>query len=168
MDNQIKAFMKRLDELSTGDRVALKRSAGVMLNETDGKAIAAFYRALPGSVPYKEDRWFAAACLKCMWDPAQTEGSPVETVLAGLLRGEELSDSMAHRIEALLDTDWDEDGFLLTKLCRMMKLIRGKTAAQIDFAALLEDLLYWNNDNQSVQRKWAHTIFTTVLNEEGE
>lgn len=163
MDNQIKTFIKRLDTIGTGDRVALKRSAGTMLNEADGKAIAALYRCMPDSIPYwQEERWFAAACMKCMWEPSEAEGEPMEKVLADLLAHEELSDSMAHRIEALLDTDWDEDGFLLTKLCRMVKLIRQKTTVQIDFAALLEDLLYWNQDNQSVQRKWAHTIFTTV------
>lgn len=159
----MKAFIERLDTVSIGDRVALKRSAGIMLNEADGKAIAALYRCLPGSVPYRqEDRWFAVACMKCMWEPTEAEGEPVEQILADLLAREELSDSMAHRIEALLDTQWDEDGFLLTKLCRLMKLIRQKTTAQIDFAALLQDLIFWNQDNQSVQRKWAHTIFTTV------
>lgn len=163
MDNQMKAFIERLNSSGTGDHVALKRSAGIMLNEADGKAIAALYRCLPGSVPYwQEDRWFAVACMKCMWEPTEAEGEPVEQILADLLAREELSGSMAHRIEALLDTQWDEDGFLLTKLCRLMKLIRQKTTAQIDFAALLQDLIFWNQDNQSVQRKWAHTIFTTV------
>lgn len=169
MDNQYELFMKRLDDLSTGSRVALKRSAGVMLNGADGKAIAAFYRCLPYSVPtWQEDRWFAAACIKCLWDPDLEGGNSVESVLAELLRNEDLSDSMGHRIEALLDTSWDQDGYMLTKLSRMMKMIRQKSTIQIDFAALLEDLIYWNNENQSVQRKWAHTIFTTVHDEKGE
>ena len=68
---------------------------------------------------------------------------------------------MQHRVEGLLDTQWDQDGYMLTKLCRMMKLIRQKTSEEIDFADLLEDLIYWNNENQSVQRKWARAIFST-------
>lgn len=156
------SFLERVDALSTGDRVALKRSAGVMLSEANGKAIAAFYRCITPAVPqWQEDRWFAASCIKCLWDPAEGTGEPVEKVLADLIRGAELSDSMQHRVEGLLDTQWDQDGYMLTKLCRMMKLIRQKTSEEIDFADLLEDLIYWNNENQSVQRKWARAIFST-------
>ena len=73
----------------------------------------------------------------------------------------ELSDSTLHRMEALLDTDWDNDGYMLIKLTRMIKLIRQKSdRAPIDFSALLEDLIYWNGENQSVRRKWARAVFT--------
>ena len=157
------SFLKRVDALSTGDRVALKRSAGVMLSEADGKAIAAFYRCVtPAVLQWQEDRWFAAACLKCLWDPAEIEGEPVENVLAKLIRSSELTDNMQHRVEGLLDTAWDQDGYMLTKLCRLVKMLRQKTAAELDFAGLLEDLIYWNNENQSVQRKWARAIFSTM------
>lgn len=156
------SFLERVDALSTGDRVALKRSAGVMLSEADGKAIAAFYRCITPAVPqWQEDRCFAVACMKCLWDPAEGTGEPVEKVLAYLIRGAELSDSMQHRVEGLIDTQWDQDGYMLTKLCRIIKLIRQKTSEEIDFAGLLEDLIYWNNENQSVQRKWARAIFST-------
>lgn len=155
------AFIKRVDALSTGDRVALKRSAGIMLSEADGKAIAAFYRCITPAVPqWQEDRWFAAACMKCLWEPAEDVGKPVEDILADLIRGAELSDSMQHRVEGLLDTQWDQDGYMLTKLSRIMKLVRQKTWQELDFAGLLEDLIYWNNENQSVQRKWARAIFS--------
>ena len=78
MENQssYESFLKRVDALSTGNRVALKRSVGVMLSEADGKAIAAFYRCVTPAIPqWQEDRWFATACIKCLWDP--TEGSGV-------------------------------------------------------------------------------------------
>ena len=41
------AFFDRLKMLGNGDRAALKRAAGIMLSEADGKAVAAFYRCLP-------------------------------------------------------------------------------------------------------------------------
>lgn len=156
-----RSFMERVDALSTGDRVALKRSAGVMLSEADGKAIAAFYRCVTPAIPqWQEDRWFAVACVKCLWDPPEGAGEPVENVLAKLFRSLELSDSVQHRVSGLLDTPWDQDGYMLTKLCRLMKMLRQKTAEALDFAGLLEDLIYWNNENQSVQRKWARAIFS--------
>lgn len=156
------SFLERIDALSTGERVALKRSAGFMLSESDGRAISAFYRCIvPSVLPWQEDRYFAVACLKCLWDPVKSAGEPVEKMLAKLIRGETLSESMEHRIESLLDTQWDKDGFFLVKLSRMVKMLRQKTTEEINFASLLEDLLYWNNDNQSVQRKWAREIFSS-------
>lgn len=162
MDNQswYGTFCQRIDQLDKGSRVALKRSVGVMLPQADGKAISAFYRCLLPSVPQKqEDKWFAVACMKCLWDPEEVPGLPVEQVIAQLVRDETLSGSMKHRVEGLLNTAWDQDGFLLVKLCRFMKLLRQKTTMTVDFSLLLEDLIYWNSDNQSVQRKWARAIF---------
>ena len=157
------SFMERVDALSTGDRAALKRSAGVMLSEADGKAIAAFYHCVTPVVPqWQEDRWFAAACMKCLWDPQEGAGEPVENVLGKLFHSSELSDSVQHRVSGLLDTQWDQDGYMLTKLCRLMKMLRQKTTQELAFADLLEDLIYWNNENQSVQRKWARAIFSDV------
>lgn len=163
MGNQerYESFLKRVDSLDSGSRVALKRSAGIMISQADAKAIAAFYRCISPAVPqWQEDRWFAVACIKCLWDPVVGPGEPVEDVLANLTRSAELSDSMQHSIEELLDTAWDQDGYMLTKLCRLTKMLRQKAPKELDFAALLEDMIYWNNENQSVQRKWARAIFS--------
>lgn len=157
------AFLKRVDNLSAGDRVALKRSAGTMISEAPGKAMTAFYRCAPLTIPqWQEDRWFAIACVKCLWDPIEGNSKPIEAIIAELINNSELSASMEHRVEALLDTAWDQDGYMLTKLCRMMKLLRQKAGTEPDFEALLEDVIYWNNESQSVQRKWARRIFSTT------
>lgn len=157
-------FLARLNSLGKGDRAALKRACGSMLTDADGKAIAAFYRCLPYGTPqWQEDRWFAVACLRCLWDTEAEGGEPFEKTIGGMIQNQkkELSKSTIHRAEVLLDTVWDEDGYMLTKLTRLVKLIRQKSdRAPIDFAALLEDLIYWNAENQSVQRKWARSIFT--------
>lgn len=155
-------FFSRIRELGTGDRAALKRSAGIMLADADGKAVAAFYRCLPfGTRQWQEDRWFAVACLRCLWDADVGEGEPFEQIIGRMIREEKLSESTGHRAEVLLDTDWDEDGYMLTKLTRLVKLIRQKSDREpVDFAALLDDLLSWNKENQRVQRKWARSIFT--------
>ena len=154
-------FFARLCALGTGERAALRRNAGNMLRQADGPAIAAFYRCLPARTErWQEDRWFAAACLSCLWAAEQKGGTPLEQIIASLIREQALSDSTRHRVELLLDTDWDADGYMLTKLTRLVKLIRQKSDREyIDFAALLEDLLYWNAETQSVQRKWAKAIF---------
>ena len=80
---------------------------------------------------------------------------------------DKLSKSTAHRVETLLDTKWDADGFMLTKLTRLIKLIRQKSdRAAVDFAALLDDLIRWNYDSQTVQRKWARAVFVQDTNNE--
>lgn len=165
MREEYHSFLSRLNGLGNGDRAALRRACGTMLFEADGKAIAAFYRCLPHGIPqWQEDRWFAAACLRCLWDREMEGGEPFERVIGRMIRAEELSESTLHRAEVLLDTDWDEDGYLLTKLTRLVKLVRQKSdRAPVDFGALLEDLLSWNVENQFVQRKWAHAIFTNDI-----
>lgn len=158
------SFFARLDKLRSGERAALKRSAGSMLSEAGGPAMAAFFQCLPYEVAM-ENRWFAAACFHCMWD-AGSQGVPLEKILCRLKNE---SDSMKNRIAALLDQRWDEDGYLLTKLCRMIKMVRQKGYC-VDCAALLEDLLYWNSDAQIVQRKWARAVYqiTDPTDEKGE
>ena len=164
-------FFVRLDELGTGERAALRREAGSLLNQSDGKAISVFYQCLPrGIAAWQEDRWFAVACLRCLWDAGSGNGTPLEQVISGLLRSDELSDSTEHRVELLLDTKWDADGYMLIKLTRLVKLIRQKSERMpIDFAELLDDLLGWNSETQYVQRKWAKAIFmreTTMMEKE--
>ena len=102
------------------------------------------------------------ACLRCLWDAGQEGGQPLELIIADLLRKDELSDSTRHRVELLLDTEWDNDGYLMAKLTRLVKLVRQKSdRTQIDFSLLLDDLLRWNSDWQTVQRKWARTVFSS-------
>lgn len=160
------AFFTKLDSLPSGDRAALKRAAGSMLSEADGKAMSAFFHCLPyGIKPYRESQWFAAGCFYCLWD-AGSRGIPLEKILC---RMKNESDSMKRRVAALLDQRWEDDGYLLTKLTRMIKMARQKGYC-VDCAALLDDLLHWNSDFQIVQRKWARTMYqiTDPTDEKGE
>ena len=169
-ENQ-KRFFDCLNRLGTGERAALRREAGIMLQDTDGMALTVFYRCLPSTVDsWQESKWFAVACLRCLWDAGETESTPFEQVIAELLRSGDLSESTTHRVEILLDTRWDTDGYMLTKLSRLVKLIRQKSDRKtIDFSALLDDLIRWNSDSQTVQRKWARAIFScSNMNEEKE
>ena len=47
MTESYHSFLNRLKMLGNGDRAALKRAAGIMLSEADGKSVATFYRCLP-------------------------------------------------------------------------------------------------------------------------
>lgn len=164
MRKEKELFINRLDRLGKGERSALRRAAGIMLQDADGSALVAFYKCVPFKVEkWQEPRWFAVACLSCLWDSSSIEGKPLEHIIKEMVRTEILSASTTHRVEILLDTKWDEDGYMLTKLVRIIRLIRQKAdSGQPDFISLLDDLLFWNSETQSVQRKWARTIFANI------
>ena len=148
-------FFDLLQKCSTGERAALRRNCGRLLKDADGQAVTVFYRCLPREVPqWQEDRWFAAGCFSCLWDE-DAKAEPLEAVFS---RMKEDSDSMEHRLAAMLDLQWDADGYLLAKLCRIIKMVKSKGAA-VDCESLLKDLIYWNSGSQSVQRKWARTMY---------
>lgn len=148
-------FWEALSRCSSGDRAALRRCAGTRLCEANGQAVMIFYRCLPGEVPvWQEDRWFAAACFSCLWD-GEEKGQPMEAVLSRL---KEYSDSMEHRLGSILELRWEEDGFLLSKLARILKMAKSK-GLPVDCRKLLEDLIFWNSSNQSVKKKWARGMY---------
>lgn len=159
-------FFLQLDRLPKGARTALKREAGIMLPQADSKAIQAFYQCLPFGTPqWQEERFFAAACLHCLWEADMKNRQPLEKIFYQLGRDAQVSDSTAHRLEGILDLTWDEDGFLLGKLTRLMKLVKSKNYA-VDCASLLRDLLYWNGEKQTVQLRWARALY--IKRDEGE
>ncbi|MBS5166056.1 MAG: type I-E CRISPR-associated protein Cse2/CasB [Butyricicoccus pullicaecorum] len=152
------SFFQRLDALPKGERVALKREVGTMLYQADGRTVRIFYQCLPyGATAWQEDRIFAAACLHCLWD-TEAKRQPIEQIFYQLRRDQDISESTGHRLETLLDVPWDEDGFMLTKLVRLIRLAKFKGYA-VDCQQLLEDLFYWNGEKQSVQRKWARALY---------
>ena len=160
----MQAYFDRLSNCSTGERAAMRRNCGRLLGDADGQAVTVFYRCLPREVPqWQESQWFAAGCFSCLWD-ADAGGEPLEKIFSKL---KEDSDSLEHRLAALLDLKWDEDGYLLSKLCRIIKMVKSKGEI-VDCESLLKDLIYWNSSNQNVQRKWARTMYmkNSVVDEE--
>lgn len=156
----IQEYIRHLDTLDPGERVALKRAVGSRLQNA-GQAFQAFYRFLPNSVqPWEEGRWFAAACLACLWGPEDGPATPLPAVLQKLHNSDDWNGYLKRRTAQLLDIRWDDqDGFLLTKLSRFVKFFQQK-GYRIDCADLLYDLLGWNSDAQYVQRRWAKNIYT--------
>ena len=67
--------------------------------------------------------------------------------------------SLKHRIEMLLETPWNEDGFLLGKLLNLVKILKSKTNLKPDFQVLADDLRRWNYPEQPVQRRWLRAVY---------
>ncbi len=157
-----KQFFESIYQLSSGEKAALKRNCGSMLEQADGNAILAFYKCLPYGVPKKQEPyWFAAACIASLFK--EPGNKPIEQVFSELKNE---SNSIEMRIAGLIDMNWDEDGYFLQKLTRLIKMSVQK-GYTVDCSKLLGDLIYWNNDTRSVQKKWARALYIKK-NVEGE
>ena len=159
-----------LSRLSAGERSALKRSAGVMLHVAGAAAAEAFYRAMPGVKRFEEDACFAAMCMQCLWrDGEKPRIKLLPEMLRGIYQNPDATESSRRKCTAFLDLSWDDDGFLLGKICSLVKGMRSKDASVIpDFESLAEDLVRWNHPDRYIQRKWLRTICSMNENEQKE
>ena len=70
---------------------------------------------------------------------------------------------MNKRVVDLLDERWADDGYVLVRLANLIRMVRQKLpGVRPDFGALIDDLRWWNSDDQRVQRKWARSVFVKV------
>lgn len=148
-------------KLNSGERSALKRDAGRMMG-SNIQALEAFYRAV-SYMPQGQERTaqlYACICLECLWKPEEhSTVKSMEQILRDLYQSSETSESIKHRIVALLDVPWSEDGYLLGKLANFVRMIRASNSSVIpDFQALADDLARWNHPDRYIQRRWIKTI----------
>lgn len=154
-----KGFLESVYQLSNGEKAALKRNCGVMLNEADGNAVLAFYKCLPYGVPKRQEPvWFSVACIASLFK--EPGNKPIEKCFSEMKNE---SGSIENRIAHLLDMNWDEDGYFLQKLVRLLKMALQK-GYRIDCSSLLWDLINWNNDMNNIQKKWARALYVNREN----
>ena len=150
-----------LARLSAGEKSALKRNAGIMMDHASMEAVEAFFRALPGNCAIGAEKvWFACLCMDCLWrEEDHDQRRPFQELLRSIYQDKDASDSMRKRCTAFLDLPWSDDGFLLGKLCGLARIMRsGIPGAKPDFELLADDLLHWNHRDHYIQRKWLGTI----------
>ena len=150
-----------VSRLSAGERSALKRSAGVMMNSAGMQSIEAFYRALRQSCgSYAEKPWFAALCMQCLWrEEEHPQIKPFPEILRTVYQNPDATDSTRKRCTNYLDLSWSDDGFLLGKICGLVRKMRAVDASIMpDFEKLADDLANWNHTERFVQRRWLSII----------
>ena len=149
-----------IERLSSGERSALRRCAGVMMG-SDLQAAEAFYHALNGHCPHgKENIWFAAMCMECLWRAEDHPGvRPFPEMARKIYQDPNATDSLKKRCTAYMDLNWAEDGFLLGKLCSLIRIMRSKDASiKPDFEQMADDLSQWNHADRYIQRAWLRKI----------
>ena len=160
-----------LARLDAGELSALRRAAGADVSQASVPALRAFYKACGYCDAWQEKFMFPAVCMDALWRSTdEPTVKPMEECLRDLMAKEqETTESMQHRIDALLETPWDDGGFLIGKLLNLVKILKSKPDLKPDFQRLAEDLNRWNGDKRPVQRKWLRVLYnvkTEKTNEE--
>lgn len=149
--------------LNAGDRSALRRCVGRMMGE-DMRAMEAFYKAAGSVKRDREEAYFAALCMECLWRAEdRPERMPMEDMLRDHYQSSDTTDSMKQRMTAYLDTPWSRDGFLLGKICGIVRILRAEDAGVMpDFERLADDFVHWNEPDRRVQKRWIRTICRVI------
>lgn len=146
-------FIRRLEQLDTGDRARLKRSAGRTLNEASD-VIGTFYRALPFGVhTSQEGIYFLVATLFPMAE-GDAKGDLGYTLRQA--RTDRNAKGLDRRVQALLDADAAQLPFRLRQAVHFLK----SCGKPVDWTRLLEDLLAWEHPDHYVQQRWARSYFS--------
>ena len=150
-----------LSRLDTGERSALKRAAGMNMSEASIAAQRAFYKACGYCDSWQEEFMFPTMCMDALWRSTdEPTVKPMEECLRDLMaKDQETTESIQHRVDALLETPWDDGGFLAGKLLNLVKILKSKTNLKPDFQKLAEDLNRWNHPQRYVQRSWLRTLY---------
>lgn len=159
-----------LSRLDNGELSALRRSAGMSISKASMTALRAFYKACGYCDPRFEEAWFPAVCMEALW--RYGDGITVrcmEECLRYLKKADEkTTQSLQHRIDMLLETPRDMNGYLLGKLLNLVKIIKSKTNLKPDFQVLAKDIYHWNDENRRVQRRWLSTLYNNKPEENDE
>ncbi len=155
-----------LSRLSASEKAALKRNAGIMMDQASMQAIEAFYRALKVNCKsYEEKAWFASLCMQCLW---REEDHPQKRLLPEMLRSmyqkKDATESTRKRVTGFFDDLWLDEGYLLGKIFHLVQMMRADNASEMpDFELLADDLVHWNNGDRFIQRRWLNTICRTEI-----
>lgn len=148
------AFIEALQKLGNGDKARLKRHAGMSLEESSD-VFGPFYRCLPrGISPRDHDAYFLIATLfpladgSNLWDFGTTMRR---------MRNEGNKAGLDRRMEALLDADKQQLPFRLRQLVRLAHANR----VGVNWAQLLRDVIFWDDQKRRVQKNWAMSYFAS-------
>jgi len=148
--------------LTVGERSMLRRCAGEMMGN-DLLAVEVFYKAVGHRKIYHEKVCFAALCMECLWrEEDGTRVLPIEEIFRSIYQSKDTTESMKKRLVSYIDIPWSDDGFLLNKICRIVRILRSSDGGtRPDFERLADDLAHWNDPDKWVQKRWLRTICRT-------
>lgn len=167
----------RLSRLSRKELAILKNNVGKPFTEADARALAVFYRILPSdALQYDTDctvgMWFQAICIAAAGTSLEDRDGRLTTLPEALhlialddTGEQELEDSrIARRAANALDAWWGEDGATARLVYNLVRLAV-QDGYKLDYAALINDIVRWNDENHPVTREWVPCIFGKLRQE---
>lgn len=161
-------YFERVDALSKDKRIAFKRCCGKNVSDIDAGLLVTLFGILPNGVEeWEYNKWLFATCIHCLWDANLGNRIGVSEAIARLKNSDSnaLSESFEKRILALMDTEWDECGFMSDKYLNLVRMLKQKGYV-IDGAEVLDDVIKWNSNTRTIQKKWAKKLTGYVEKEE--
>ena len=167
----LKQFMTNIQNLNSREQSMLSRDAGKCVDEAHGSTLMPFYKALPnGALTGDTDdpervllteKWFDVACMRAYnLKHAHPEIDPLRNVelpvaIAKIAKGRDAAEvkRFERRLANALDTSWDTDGLALSLVYKLMR-VATQAGYNIDCASLLDDVLHWDDVEQTTNRKW--------------
>ena len=165
--NKSNNVLDRLEQLSNKERTALKREAGKCMANASSLALSVFFRAAPPELNRRQQEcWFTAMTLACLWNVEETHVRENMALMLRKYAKKQETKGMDRRIRALLDTRWEDDGYLTGKLSRLARMLRNDNPYIMpNVDQLLDDLLHWNSDSRYVQLRWAQRFYQPDISE---
>ena len=161
-----------ISRLSAGEISALRKSAGIMMNVSPVRSQAAFFKAVCRCKSWQEPYWFASVCMQSLWNKSDVRKRLFPEILRDMYQDKNATDSTREKCVSFLDYSWENDGFLLSKICGLAKRMKADNPNVMpDFEKLADDLSHWNNPEHYVQQRWLRIICLNGKNhqeEEGE
>lgn len=151
-EEEMKGFIRRMNELDVGDRARLRRNAGRRLAEAPD-VMGLFYRLAPHGISSRdEERYFTVATLFPLANsgPAGDLGDTLRRA-----RSPKNGAGLDRRMEILLDADGEQLPFRLRRAISFAQSNR----APVNWRQLLEDVLLWDVPGKPIQRAWARSYF---------
>lgn len=162
----INIFINKLRKMDKKELAILKRNAGYTIGESH-KALGIFYRILPLSLKRYEELCFLIATLYAL-NPRENSEDMGKTILK--LNKICNNESMEQRFLNILDSEFDYigsgsygGGEMAFRLRQIISLASSKDIG-INWEQLLEDLIYWQgNNDRFVQKRWAASYYEVAL-----
>lgn len=152
-DLNIREYIRKLENLDAGDKARFKRNVGRTISESHD-VLGLFYRLLPFGVShYHVELYFLVATL---FPHCDSGGSGDFGTSLKQARDKKHSKGLDRRVEILLDAEETQLTFHLRQTVHFLHSKR----VRINWASLLEDLIYWSHPDRFIQQRWARSYFT--------
>lgn len=142
----------------------LKRAFGNSIDSIDIKTYMAFLDASGSNFPdsYKNACFIVATMFYNFERPNQIESDnrkfvTFEKLISRIYGKSKSTDKM---IQNFVDSNFDSNGIFVNRLVRLSNRCKKELSSNehLDFTALINDLVHWNDPDKSVKFKWAKQI----------